>query len=93
MKWQSERGQHMAIEPQVAPEIARFLVGRPTPEQIVAFHPSQVANDRFYALIDAERAGAITDGERAELDSCINLEHIMRLIKAEAHLVMQQQAS
>lgn len=83
----------MAVEPQVALEIARFLIGRPTPEQIVAFHPSQEATDHFYALIDAERAGSITDEERAELNSCINLEHMMRLIKAEAHLVMQQQAS
>lgn len=83
----------MAVEPQVALEIARFLVGRPTPEQIAAFHPSQEATDRFYVLIDAERAGTITDEERAELDSCINLEHMMRLIKAEAHLVLQQQAS
>jgi len=79
----------MAIEPQVALEIARFLVGRPTPEQIVAFHPSQEATDHFYALIGAERSGTITDEERAELDSCINLEHIMRLIKAEAHHVLQ----
>ncbi len=83
----------MAIEPQVALEIARFLVGRPTPEQIVAFHPSQEATERFYALIDAERAGTITDEERAELDSCVNLEHMMRLIKGEAHLVLQQRAS
>jgi len=77
------------FEPQVALEIARFLLGRPTPEQIVAFHPSAEATDRFYALIDAERAGTITDDERAELDSCINLEHMMRLIKAEVHLVLQ----
>jgi hypothetical protein len=83
----------MAIEPQVALEIARFLISRPTPEQIVTFHPSPEATDHFYALIDAERAGTITDDERAELASCINLEHMMRLIKAEAHLVLQQQAS
>jgi hypothetical protein len=66
----------MAIEPQVALEIARFLVVRPTPEQIVAFHPSAEATDRFYALIDAEEIGTITDEERAELDSCISVEHI-----------------
>ena len=78
----------MAVEPQVALEIARFLVGRPTPDQIVAFHPSEEANNRFYALIDAERAGIITEEEHAELDSCVNLEHMMRLIKTEAHLVL-----
>jgi hypothetical protein len=83
----------MAVESPVALEIASFLVERPMPEQIVAFHPTAEATDRFYALIDAERAGTITAEERAELDSCINLEHMMRLIKAEAHRVLQQQAS
>ena len=83
----------MAIEPQIALEVARFLVSRPTPEQVVAFHPSQEATERFYGLIDAERTGGIADEEQAELDSCITLEHMMRLIKAEAHLVLQQQAS
>ena len=83
----------MAIEPQVALEIARFLVRRPTPEQIVAFHPSSEATDRFYDLIATERAGTITEDERAELESCITIEHMMRLVKAEAHLVLQQQVS
>jgi hypothetical protein len=83
----------MAIEPQVALEIARFLVGRPSPEQIVAFHPSQEATNRFYSLIDADREGLLTDEGRAELASCINLEHMMRLIKAEAHLVLKKQTS
>lgn len=52
-----------------------------------------MATERFYALIDAERNGFITDEERAELESCIGLEHMMRLVKVEAHRVLQQRAS
>jgi hypothetical protein len=83
----------MAIEPPAALEIVRFLATGPTPAHIVAYHPSQEANERAYALIDAERAGTLTEEERAELDQSVYLEHMMRLIKAEAHHILQQQAS
>jgi len=83
----------MAIEPPAALEIVRFLASGPTPEQIVAFHPSPTASERAYALIDAERAGTITEEEQAELDSSVYLEHMMRLIKAEARKRLTQQAS
>lgn len=83
----------MPIEPPAALEIVRFLASGPTPEQIVAYHPSPEASERAYALIAAERAGTITADERAELDQSVYLEHMMRLIKAEAHHILQQRAS
>ncbi len=83
----------MPVEPLAALEIARFIARRPTPEQIVAFHPSPAASERAYALIAADRAGTLTEDERAELDQSVYLEHMMRLIKAEAHLMLHQQAS
>jgi hypothetical protein len=83
----------MAIEPQATFEIAQFLASSPTPEQIVAFHPSEEATERFYDLIAAEREGAITAEEKAELDRDIHLEYMMGLIKAEARKRLAQQAS
>lgn len=85
----------MALSPesQVTVEVARFLASGPTPEQIVAFHPSQEATDHAYALISADRNNTITDEERAELDSYVDLEYMMRLIKIEAQRVLQQRAS
>ena len=83
----------MPVEPQAALEIVRFLASGPTPEQIVTFHPSAEANQRAYALIAADRAGTISADERAELDSSIYLEHLMRLIKAEANALLHQRAS
>jgi hypothetical protein len=83
----------MPVEPLAALEIARFIAGGPTPEQIIAFHPSPEASERAYALIAAERAGTITDEERAELDESVYLEHMMRLVKAEAYLMIRQKAS
>ena len=83
----------MVIEPQVALEIARFIASGPTPEQIIAFHPSVEATDRFYDLIALEKDGVLTKEERTELESCLNLEHMMRLVKVEAHRLMNRRAS
>lgn len=83
----------MPVEPIAALEIVRFLASGPTPEQIVAYHPSSEASDRAYTLIAAERAGTMSADERAELDQSVYLEHMMRLIKAEANHILQQRAS
>ena len=83
----------MPVEPLAALEIARFIASSPTPEQIVAFHPSTEAGTRAYTLIAADRVGTITDDERTELEQSVYLEHMMRLVKAEARRMLQQQAS
>jgi len=41
----------MPVESLAALEIVRFLASGPTPEQIVAYHPSPAASERAYALI------------------------------------------
>jgi hypothetical protein len=74
-------------------EIARFLASGPSPEEIIAFHPSPEATERFYSLIQAERNGMISDEERAELDRNIHLEYMMGLIKVEARKRLTQKAS
>jgi hypothetical protein len=40
---------------------------------------------QFYELVDAEREGSISEAERAELDAYLSIEHLMRVVKAEAH--------
>ncbi len=83
----------MNIHTQAAREVARLIASHPTPEQIIAFHPSPEASARAYELIYAEREGAITNEERAELESYTMLENLMELAKIEAHHQMQQRAS
>ena len=83
----------MPVETPAAQEIAHFIAKRPTPEEIIAFHPSPEVAERAYALIAAEREGTITDAERAELDTYMALEYLMELVKVEAHRQLQQQAS
>ena len=83
----------MLLKTQAALEIARFLAQHPTPEQLIAFHPSADVAERAYALIANERIGTLTDDERKELDSYVVIEDLMELVKLEAHRQLRQQAS
>ena len=74
-------------------EVAQFLVSAPSPEQIIAFHPSQAATDRLYELIEAEREHPLGPDEQQELDAYISLEYFMEMIKAAAQRKLAQKAS
>lgn len=75
----------MVLKTQAATEVARFLAHHPTPEQIIAFHPSPEVAERAYELIHSERAGFLSEEERQELDGYMVIEYLMELVKLEAH--------
>jgi len=83
----------MLLKTQAATEIAQFLANHPTPEQIVAFHPSSEVAERAYELIQTERDGALTEEERQELESYVVIEYLMELVKLEAQRQLRPQAS
>jgi hypothetical protein len=83
----------MLLKTQAATEIARLLANHPTPEQIVAFHPSSEVAERAYELIHTEREGALTEEERQELESYVVIEYLMELVKLEAQRQLRPQAS
>jgi hypothetical protein len=83
----------MLLKTQAATEVAQFLAHHPTPEQIVAFHPSAEVAERAFELIHAERNRSLTEEERQELESYMVIEYLMELIKLEAHQQLRQQAS
>jgi hypothetical protein len=83
----------MLLKTQAATEIAQFLANHPTPEQIVAFHPSSEVAERAYELISTERNDSLTEEERKELESYLVIEYLMELVKLEAHRHVRQQAS
>jgi hypothetical protein len=81
----------MIVKAQAIHEVAQFIASHPTPEQVIAFHPSLEATERAYALIYAERTGTSTDDERAELENYTMLENLIELAKIEAHRQLQRQ--
>ena len=83
----------MLLKTQAATEIAHFLAHHPTPEQIVAFHPSSEVAERAYELIRTEREGVLTEEERQELESYVVIEYLMELVKLEAQRQLRPQAS
>ena len=83
----------MVLKTLAATEIAQFLANHPTPEQIVAFHPSSEVAERAYELVHTEREGSLTEEEHKELESYLVIEYLMELVKLEAHRQLRQQAS
>lgn len=65
-------------------EVLTFLLSSPTSEQILAFHASDAAQARLRHLLDANREGALSPEERAELDEASQMNHFVILLKAKA---------
>ena len=74
-------------------EVLDFLISAPTPEQIVAFHASEMAQTRLRYLLDQNRNGELSDEEKVELDEMTRLDHFVTLIKARAMKVLQDKST
>ena len=90
MSWLHKAVQLQAIEesdPLPRPlyrEITDFLAGNPTTQQIMAFKVSAAAQERLENLLDKNREEALSPGERAELDTYLQLSEWMTILKARA---------
>jgi hypothetical protein len=65
-------------------EVDEFLISTPTPEQILAFRPSEKTRNRLQMLLEANQEGRLTPSEHAELDEHMALENFMRRLKVKA---------
>ena len=65
-------------------EVDDFLISTPTPEQILAFRPSEKTQERLQILLKANREGQLMPGEYAELNEHMALENFMRRLKVKA---------
>jgi len=65
-------------------EMIDFLVSGPTPQQIIAFKISSVAQDRLDELLDKNRENGLIESESAELDLYEQINHVFLLLKARA---------
>ena len=69
-----------------------FLAAGVTPETLVNFQYSDSTQEELEDLIYRAKMGKLTPEEEKELDKVLVLEHILRLAKAKAHIIMQTQA-
>ena len=69
-------------------EIIDFIAAGSTPEAVAHFRPSPAAQQRVADLIEREKENGLSAEEKAELDHFMELEHILRMAKAKAKLIL-----
>jgi hypothetical protein len=83
----------MAIAPPNAlfDEITDFLLSAPAPQQIIAFKPSKELDDRLHELLEKNGQERLTQEERVELDTFLQVDHLLTILKAKARLKLAGQ--
>lgn len=72
-------------------DVMTFLLTSHHPEQIIAFHASDEAQERLRYLLDANREGILSDTERAELDEAMYTNRFFMRLKARAHKALKNE--
>lgn len=76
-----------ASEP-VYMDLVDFVARGATAEEVANFRPSPEAQKRVAELLERQRESELTEEETAELDSFVQLEHILGLARAKAQLIL-----
>ena len=65
-------------------EVVEFIAAGPSSSALADFQAYPRAKERVAALIRKEKNEGLTPEEKAELDDCMQIEHLMNLVKARA---------
>lgn len=78
----------MALAPptKLLDEITDFLSGNPTPEEILAFKPSEALAQHALSLLERNRKNQLSPEEHAEMEEFMKMDHFMTLLKAKTRL-------
>jgi hypothetical protein len=81
------------VQPEVqqgaSQEVLSFLMAQPTPQDILGFKVSSVAQARLKVLLDRNREGELGEEEALELDGYEQLDQLMQMLKIRAYSVLQ----
>jgi len=69
-------------------EVVEFIAGGPSVRSVADFRASPEAKARVGFLIRKEKEEGLLPDEKAELDDCETLEHVMNLAKARARQLL-----
>lgn len=67
-------------------EIFDFLASTPTPQDILAYQPSQALAERSHYLHEQNRQDTLTDIERDEFEELRRMNHFMNQLKIHTRL-------
>ncbi len=65
-------------------EVIDFIAAGQNTKRVADFQASAETKARVESLMEKERNEALSGKEKAELDDYLQLEHLMRLVKARA---------
>ena len=74
-------------------ELVEFIISRGSPREVIEFQASIATKSRLAELIRREKDSRLSPEEASELETFMQLEHIMRLAKARARLKLEQAKS
>ena len=77
------------LQPSLLDEVYEFLLSRPTPKQILDYHPSEALQTRVSNLLDHKKQGMITPEEDADLETFARANQFMNILKAKARLKLK----
>ncbi len=66
-------------------EIIDFIAAGPSPQRLTTFQSSAEGQARVAQLIHREKSGDLSQEEKEELDHYLQIEHLMRMVKAQAY--------
>jgi len=66
-------------------DVLEFLAGGPSIQQVVEYRPSAAAQQRFSALLEADRKRALSLEEEEELDHYVQMDRMLSLLKAKSY--------
>lgn len=89
----SEERDKTTLTDVVYGELIELLALGGGPEAILAFRSSETVQNRAYELLYKKREGNLTAEEDRELTAFTEREHIVRMAKIRARLLMQKQVA
>jgi hypothetical protein len=72
-------------------EVVDFIAAGASPENVVAFRPSEATRRRVVELVAREKTSSLTPDEVSELNHYLQLEHLMRLAIARARQYLRDE--
>lgn len=69
--------------------LAQFMAGL-DPAKVLTFHAPEGIQDRVEALLEKKRETGLSEAEKEELEHYFILEHIVRLAKSRARLLLSK---
>jgi hypothetical protein len=78
------KGKHMSSLSPVYDDFLDFMIEKATPQEILAYSASRVAQERAEVLLEKNNSGTLTPEEAEELQQMLQVDRLISVLKARA---------